>query len=455
MEIILAPATPMGESATGVLRLSGSGVIELVSQVFRSGRPLSDVPGRFLLYGRLFRPEGGAVIDDCVASVYRAPASYTGEDVVELSCHGNPLILKDAIDLLLSRGARMARPGEFTERAFLNGKMDLSEAEAVNDLIRAHTRHALASARSQAEGSLSREAEAIRSGILDILALVEAAIDHGDLDERFYEPADLLAKIDALCGRMEKLLGSSDSGRIVSSGMRVAICGAPNAGKSSLLNMLLREERAIVSPIPGTTRDVVSDELSVRGIPVRVSDTAGIHAADDPVEREGIERAKRAAVEADFILAVIDRSKPLSSDDLAALTLISGRPGAALLNKCDLPAAFDETALSTHTGLPVLRVSAAAGEGLAGIEDAIEARFFSLGYRPGVDALLTNARQEDRVRRSLQALRQAANAIAADESDDLCAVPLRRAKIEIEELTGRSSDDALLDRIFSRFCIGK
>lgn len=456
-DTITALSTPAAESAVGVVRLSGPSALSIASRCFRGRSDISVLNGHSVLTGTFFDPQSGAIIDRGVITVFRAPASYTGEDTVEFSLHGNPLILRRALELLIRLGARAAAPGEFTERAFLNGKLDLTQAEAVDALIRAHSEESLSAAQAQLSGVLSGRLSVIHAGLLDILAQVEAAIDHSDLDERFYDSARLTAELQNLMTDMAALLDTAQTGRMALSGIRVAIAGRPNAGKSSIVNWLLREDRVIVSDIPGTTRDVVEAELNMRGVTVRLYDTAGLRADGDVLENMGMERTRRALYNADWAWIAVDSSVPLDDETKRLLEEIrgSGKPALLLLTKSDLQPRLDIGSLQKAGWMEQIAVSAHTGLGLSVLEQAVR-DFFDQRYQGRNDGvLLTNARQAEGIRNSLAALAESVRILTADGDETLLAHSLRQSRKALEEITGQTSDDDLLDRIFSRFCIGK
>jgi tRNA modification GTPase len=451
-DTIVAVATPLGESAIGVARLSGADAVPLVTKVFKGTFPQESHTAR---YGRLVVPDSGEVIDEIVVTYFKAPNSYTGEDVVEISAHGNPLILRDIVELFVALGARRAGPGEFTQRAYLNGKMDLTRAEAVQALISSHSRHARAQALSHMSGKFSVAVEMIRSEILDILAEIEAAVDHSDLNMEFESYDSVRERATKIVRSVDELLSTSKQGRMLRSGMKVAILGAPNTGKSSLMNLLLKEDRVIVSEHEGTTRDTVEDELVVKGIPVRIVDTAGVRKTVDPVEKKGVERTVKAVSNADFVVLLFDASRKPTDKDNAAFELTAGKNFVSLLNKSDLKAQTTPDALKTRYGVEAIPFSAVTGEGLDKLEESIEKFYYSFGFDPETDVLVINARQEDLLANARAALKDAMNALDQDLSEEFVAIEIRKARNFVEEIVGKSSDDEVLDRIFAKFCIGK
>lgn len=451
-DTIVAVATPLGESAIGVARLSGTDAANLVSKVFKGTFPAESHTVR---YGKIVVPETDEVIDEVVVSYFKAPNSYTGEDVVEISTHGNPLILRDIVELFVALGARRAGPGEFTQRAYLNGKMDLTRAEAVQALIASHSRLARAQALSHMAGNFSVVVEVIRSNILDLLAEIEAAVDHSDLNMEFESYDSVRERAAVIVRSIDELLSTSKQGRMLRSGMKVAIAGAPNTGKSSLMNLLLKEDRVIVSEHEGTTRDTVEDELAVRGIPVRITDTAGVRKTADPVEKKGVERTEKAVANADFVILLFDASRKPSDKDDAAFKLTDGKNFTCLLNKSDLKVQTTVEAIKSRYGIEAISFSAVTGEGLETLEEAIEKFYYSFGFDPETDALVINARQEGLLADARAALRDAMNALDQDLSEEFIAIEIRKARNFVEEIVGKSSDDEVLDRIFAKFCIGK
>ncbi len=454
-DTIIALATSPAESAVGLIRLSGKDAVNVVSPCFQAKRALRDYPPRQAVHGRLIQPDSGEVLDDVLVTVFPAPHSYTGEEVVEISGHGNPLLLREIIELLITRGARMASPGEFTQRAYLNDKMDLTRAEAVNDLIRAHTRYARVQALSRLEGGLSRILSGLQDQILDALSLLEVAIDHSDEELDFEHQDRIRERLRNISQGLNGLLSTARAGRILSGGMRVALVGTPNAGKSSLMNALLREDRVIVTDIPGTTRDVVEDELNILGIPVRMQDTAGIRESADIVEQKGVERSRRVLEQADLRLLLIDASRPLSPEDQALMEELPPQGNLFILTKTDLPAVLDTAAIISRTNQSVLRLSSLTGEGIPALEQAIRDFYFSLGHDPEQEVMLANIRQEDLLRQAEGRVAKAIAALDQGMSEEFVAADLRQARTFVEEVTGKSDHEAILDRIFSRFCIGK
>ncbi|OHD55117.1 MAG: tRNA uridine-5-carboxymethylaminomethyl(34) synthesis GTPase MnmE [Spirochaetes bacterium GWF1_51_8] len=453
-DTIAAIATPSGTGSVGVIRVSGDKALEISGLCF-SGSLGPDTPGNSLHYGKIIDPRGKHILDEAVVSVFRAPRSYTAEDVVEFSCHGNPYILRDTLDLIVSLGARHAEPGEFTLRAFLNGRIDLTQAEAVNDLVRAHTGYAKTAALAALSGRLSGRVAELHSSLMDVLAQMEAAVDHSDLDIEFQSPETHLTSIESLIGGLEKLLATARAGKILSHGLRTAIVGAPNTGKSSLMNLLLRTDRVMVSEIAGTTRDTVEDELNIGGIPVRLIDTAGIRDTGDTLERMGIERSLAALEGADLRIMVFDGSRALDNADREIFARVKSGDCIYVLNKTDLPCVTGRDVLSVELGIDTIEISAAAGTGLRELENAVRDFYFSMGVNPETDALIANSRQEKCLRDASDYLKNAAGAIRKGLSEEFAASDLRKARHSIEEITGKTSADDILDRIFSKFCIGK
>ena len=443
-DTIAAIATAPGQGGVAIVRVSGPDAERILSGLFRPAGAQTPLPSHMLTYGHLL--DGDAPVDECMAVLMRAPRSYTREDVAELQLHGGSFIAQKALALCLRSGARLAEPGEFTRRAFLNGRVDLSQAEAVMALIAAQGEQAHRAAMNQLAGGASSFIRDAADTLYDIQAGVAACIDYPEEITEEEAASDLSPRIRALASRLD---GACDerASRILASGLRVALCGQPNVGKSSLLNALLGEERAIVTPIPGTTRDMISGDITLGGSVVRLTDTAGLHATDDPVERLGVERAKQALEQADAVLAVFDGARPLTDDDRALLATLEGRAAMLLINKSDLPQALSPADLPE--GFPVMALSAHDPATLEPLKAWLTEQA-AVSDR----LALTQPRHLDAARRAAAHLRQAADTIAGG-SIDLCSVDLQAAQLALSEITGDQIEEKLLDRVFSTFCVGK
>jgi tRNA modification GTPase len=443
-DTIAAISTPAGEGAIALVRISGPAAVAIADKIFRGKGSPSHFVSHVQHLGEVVT-EAGELIDEVVVSVHRAPGSYTGEDLIEISCHGGTLITAKVLETCLRAGARAARPGEFTERAFLNGKMDLTQAEAVIDLIRARTDLALRSATEQLEGKLGQKITLIRNAIVDLLAHIEASID---FPEEGIEPDKgeaLHSRVDSIRAQITELLATADQGRLLREGVRVVIYGATNAGKSSLLNRLLGYERVIVSDTHGTTRDTIEETVNLRGVPVRLLDTAGLRESASEVEREGITRTERSLLNADLRLHVIDRSAPRPAyfDE-------NGENGNEMivLNKSDLPEHHD------WKNLNGLRISCATGEGLDSLENEILSRISKRNLRLE-SPLAINMRHRDCLRRALEACDRAREALDQKASPEFLSLELTEALAAVGEVVGTTGVEQILDSVFSQFCIGK
>lgn len=438
------------------MRVSGPEALEIAGRIFRPAGPF---PSHTAHHGTLIDPTTGEEIDDAVLTVFRAPASYTGEDVAEFSCHGGIAILKAALNATLACGARLAEPGEFTKRAFLNGKLDLAQAEAVNDLIRASADGARKMALRQLGGALSQKLAVVDARLLGVLAAVEAAVDFPE-DVPEPDPQWIESEIEGAARSVECLLQSFNKGRIYREGLRVVIAGRVNVGKSSLLNALLRHARAIVTPIPGTTRDLIEEPLQIAGIPVVAIDTAGLRRTEDPVEKIGVELTQESIRAADIILLVLDVNEGVRREDVELLEQIGETPAILVLNKIDL---LPEEARGLVTeefcgrlgrSLPAVQTCASSGQGIDLLENEIAA-LAGASDSFAESALVSNARHEQALRLAFESLAQAADTIRARQPIDLLNVDLTSARYQLGLITGQSASDDLLDRIFSEFCVGK
>ena len=450
-EPIAAIATGAQLAAIGIVRLSGEGVIRMAQELFTpaGGKALGEQEDRKLCYGSLRRRDG-SLLDLCLATVSRGPNSYTGEDTVEFQCHGSPLLLRTLLEELFALGARQAGPGEFTKRAFLNGRLGLSEAEAVADLIDAESDDALRNAAGQLSGAIHRRAAAIYGRLADISAHYHAVLDYPDEDIEDFRLQTYRSDVAGALEELERLLGSFRRGRLLNTGIPTAIVGRPNAGKSSLLNALLGYDRAIVTAVPGTTRDTIEERLHLGGLCLRLIDTAGIRETEDEVERLGVQRSRAALEQAELVIAVVDGSRDFDAED-AEILRAAERAGRALavLSKRDLSAVTEEI----PTSLPVIPVSSVTGEGLAALEKAIE-ELFPLPRVPAGE-ILTNARQAEAVGRAAEALRAALEAMDQGLTPDLVLTETEGAMAALGELTGSSVREDVTNRIFQRFCVGK
>jgi tRNA modification GTPase len=450
-DTIAAVATGAQVAAIGILRLSGPRSHEIVNTLFRpaSGKRMLDYEDRKLVYGGLYDADG-ALLDLCMCTVSHAPGTYTGEDTAELQCHGSPILLQTALAECFRLGARQARAGEFTKRAFLNGRMDLSAAEAVADLIDAESAESARNAAGQLSGAITRKTEAVYELLTDISAHYHAVLDYPDEDIEDFRLESYKADLRRAERSLDTLLGSFERGRLMTAGIPAAIVGRPNAGKSSLLNALLGYERAIVTDVPGTTRDTIEEKLRLGSLLLRLTDTAGIRDTADTVERLGVERSRLAMERAELVIDVLDGSAALSDEDLALLREAEKRPRAVLVvSKSDL----GTVAELPETSLPVVVLSARTGEGLDELEKVIRALF----PMPAVPAgeILTNARQAEAVSRALESLRAALSAMEEGRTPDIVLTESEAAMAALGELSGRSVREDVTDRIFRRFCVGK
>ena len=470
-DTICAIATPPGEGGIGVVRVSGPRALDLASHVvhLRSGASLHTLRPRMMALADVCSRSMGApisiasdaharsFIDEALVVVMRRPHSFTGEDVVEVQCHGGPVVLDQLCRALMSAGARLAAPGEFTKRAFLNGRLDLAQAEAVLDTIRAKTERSLAIAQSQRRGELSQEVEAMRSVLVVALAHIEAALDFAEEDITFVQQEELIRLLAGAATRLRQLVRSGEEGRMWREGAAVAILGRPNVGKSSLMNALLKTDRAIVTPVPGTTRDLLEEVVSLDGVPVRLFDTAGIRSTDDPVEAEGIRRSHLAWEEADLALILLDGSQPLSEGDRTVLARQEAARALLVINKCDLPRRLmkEELARACPTSAGVINISAKMQVGLEGLREAIRVRLTPDRLEAQDSVLVTNLRHAAALGRALQGVEQARGSVEAGRAGELVAMDLRIAADALGEITGVITTDEILERIFSEFCIGK
>jgi tRNA modification GTPase len=465
-DVIAAIATAPGVAGLAVVRVSGPGALAVADTVFRGATRLAAAAAHTMHHGWAVAPggpgdgtgdEAAGRIDEVVAAVFRAPHSYTREDVVELSCHGGRQPATRLLEALIAAGARLARPGEFTLRAFLNGRLDLVQAEAVADLIHAETGAAHDLALAQLGGALSRRLDALSERLGDLLAEVEARIDFAEDVGGIEAPPHVVAGIEAAAAELALLLEGAPYARAVREGVRVVLVGRPNVGKSTLFNALLGEERAIVTPTPGTTRDLVSERLEIAGVPVTLVDTAGWRDGGDPVESIGVERARSAAATAAVALWVLDRSAPAGEEDHAIGRRLSGRRVLVALNKRDRPAMLapgSAAALLGHEA-PEVEVAAATGLGVGALREALAVRLGAAGGRGALAGAVSNPRHGEALERSRAALARAAEAACAPQPGEIVALELREALAALGEVTGRAAGADLLERIFSRFCVGK
>ncbi len=453
-DTIAAIATPLGEGGIAVLRISGPQALEVADRLFvpvgAHASPPSAAPTHTVHYGHVTRD--GRPLDEVLLTVLRAPRTFTREDTVEISCHGGVFLARQVLDAVFAAGARLAQPGEFTRRAFLNGRIDLTQAEAVADLIHARTELAVAAAHEQLAGSLSSRIRSQRDALLKTLAHVEAHIDFPDEDIAPDTHRQLLDRLDQALAGMEQLLATAREGQVLRRGIRAAILGRPNAGKSSLLNRLLGQDRAIVSPIEGTTRDTIEETANIRGIPVVFIDTAGLRDAADVLEEEGIRRTRAAASKAELVLHVLDASQPLADVDVSFLRQFADQPRILVLNKADLPSVV---ALPPEVSSPAVPVSCATGLGLEDLKTAIHQLVWSGRTGGGMHEVMINARHEDALRRGHASATRGTQALRDGLPLDLVAIDLRIALHALGEIVGETTTDDLLDVIFSEFCLGK
>ena len=459
MDIIAAIATGHSPTAIGIVRVSGQGCFACCDRVFRAfnGSPFSQQTPRNMVFGEMLDAQG-RVIDQGLAVRFPGPRSYTGEDSAEFHCHGSPVVLRELLGALFAAGARQAKAGEFTLRAFLNGRLDLTQAEAVIDLIDAETASAARNAAAQLDGGLRRMLEPIQDALLDVTSRFYAVVDYPDEDIEDIRPEQVAQALDSSAAALDRLLATCQRGKVLKSGVRTAIVGRPNAGKSSLLNALAGFDRAIVTDIPGTTRDTVEESVLCGGVLLRLTDTAGIRDTEDTVEQLGVERSRKALEAADLVLAVVDGSVPPTAEDLAVLRLAAKAPRwIAVFSKCDL---WDTKARSVgvigQVGAPAASVSLSAvtGQGLEALEAAVAALFLS-GEAPDSGSLLTDQRQEEAARRARDAVRRAKEALDAGLTPDAILTDAEEALDALGELTGRTAKEEIVSRIFSRFCVGK
>ena len=456
-DTIAAVATPMARGAIGILRLSGPEAVRAASAVFKpaSGRALEEYEGRRLVYGTLYDREGNA-IDQALATYTRGPGSYTGEDTAELQCHGSPAVLTLGLEALFAQGVRQAGPGEFTRRAFLNGRLDLTQAEAVADLIDAETASAVRQAAGQLSGALGRRVAAVYDALTDLTAHFCAVLDYPDEDIDPFRAETMERVLSQAQRELSALLATYGRGRQLAHGVPCAIVGRPNAGKSSLLNALVGFDRAIVTNIPGTTRDTVEERAELGGVTLRLIDTAGLRDSDDPIEQLGVERSRAAMDEAALVLLVVDGTEKATREDadLARAIAGTGKPWVLVRSKGDLAGENGDDLAALAEGAPLVSLSARTGEGLDDLGRAVE-ELFPKGTEDKAGELITNARQAEAASRALDCVVRAGQALTDGVTPDALLTDVEEALEALGELTGQSVREDVTDRIFSKFCVGK
>lgn len=455
-DTIAAIATPPGEGAISIVRLSGDDAVTLADQVFK-GKDLTKVSSHTINYGHFIDPKTREIIDEVMVSVLRAPKTFTREDTIEINCHGGIVPTNKILQVLLTNGARLAEPGEFTKRAFLHGRIDLAQAESVMDLIRAKTDRSMKAALNQLDGELSQLIRNLRQEILDVLAQVEVNIDYPEYDDVEEMTSKLLReKALDVCAKIEQLLVTARQGKILREGLATALVGRPNVGKSSLLNHLLHEDKAIVTDIAGTTRDVIEEYVNVLGVPLKLVDTAGIRETDDRVEKIGVERSRQALDRSDLVILLLNASEPLTTEDIELLQLTQDKKRIIVLNKMDLEPKLDLSELYQYVDkAEVLKTSVLKNEGIRELEEHIATLFYGGIENSQTTVLVTNARHIALLEQAKAALEAVLTGLEQELPVDLVQIDMTRAWELLGEITGDSYQDELLDQLFSQFCLGK
>lgn len=458
-DTIAAISTPMGEGAIAIVRLSGDQAFEIADRLFRGvgGKRLKDVASHTIHYGHIIDPKTGEVAEEVMVSAMKGPKTFTKEDVIEINCHGGLVSVNRVLQLLLNNGARLAEPGEFTKRAFLNGRIDLSQAEAVMDLIRAKTDRAMNVALGQMEGRLSKLIQKLRQEILEILAHVEVNIDYPEYDDVEEMTHHMLLEKSAYVRKeIEKLLRTSQQGKILREGLSTVIVGRPNVGKSSLLNSLVHENKAIVTDIPGTTRDVIEEYVNVRGVPLRLLDTAGIRETEDIVERIGVEKSRQVLKEADLILLVLNYSDELTAEDENIFKAVEGMDVIVIVNKMDLEQKIDTDRVHELSKKhKLVTTSLLEDKGVDDLEDAIASLFFEGSIEAGDITYVSNTRHIALLNQALNAIDEAMQGVEMGTPIDIVQIDLTRTWELLGEIIGDSVHESLIDQLFSQFCLGK
>ena len=463
-QTIAAIATAMGEGGIGIVRMSGSESLEILKKIFtyKSGRRADSFEDRRMIYGNIIDGDG-SIIDEAMVVFMKAPHSYTGEDVVEIQCHGSIISVRKILSAVLESGAALAERGEFTKRAFLNGRIDLSQAEAVIDIISAVSDAGYDAAVSQLEGSVSGKINAIRTELADLISDIIAHIEYPEEDLEDLVYSDIIRKIEDISSEIKKLYDSADDGKIIKDGIRLAIAGRPNVGKSSLMNLLLKEDRAIVTDIPGTTRDTIEEFISISGIPVRLTDTAGIHDTEDIIEKMGIEKSKKSVKNADIVAFIIDGSQELSDEDFEIMSDLNSSKVIFVINKSDLgirTAEDDIKKALLNIGIKpeicgFTTISAKNDKDASALTDMIKELVFSGRAVSSDDIIITNVRHADLLKRSLNSLSDAADMLRVGGALDFAETDIRNAWSLLGEIVGETVNQDILKEVFSRFCLGK
>ncbi|MCT7684159.1 MAG: tRNA uridine-5-carboxymethylaminomethyl(34) synthesis GTPase MnmE [Lactobacillus iners] len=453
-DTIAAIATPIGEGGISIIRVSGENALEIVNKIFR-GANLNKVASHTIHYGHIIDYANKDVVDEVLVTVMLAPKTFTRENTVEVSCHGGLLVTEKILQLILDNGARMATPGEFTKRAFINGRIDLTQAESIMDIIEAKTDRARQVAMKQLEGGLLFEIRKLRQELLNTMSHEEVNIDYPEYDMDDVTSKEMYDKAQQVIKEIDKLLATAQEGKVVRSGLATAIVGRPNVGKSSLLNYLSKEEKAIVTNIAGTTRDTLEEYVSLKGILLKLIDTAGIRQTDDIVEKIGVERSKRAITESDLVLLLINSSEELTEEDQKLLELTQDKKRIIILNKADQVAKITKKDIQKITDSPIVTISVLKKQNMTGLEEAIKSLFLQGIADSKSEVMVTNQRQNDLLRKAKQSLIEAIEAINDNMPLDLVQIDLKEAWDSLGEITGDTAPDELITQLFSKFCLGK
>ncbi len=455
-DTIAAISTPMGEGAIAIVRLSGPEAIQIADTIYKGKQTLEEAASHTIQYGKILEPDTQQVVEEVMVSVLQAPRTFTRENIIEINCHGGLMSVNRILELALQQGARLAEPGEFTKRAFLNGRIDLSQAEAVMDLIRSKTDRAMNVAMGQMEGRLSKLVQSLRQMLLEVIAHVEVNIDYPEYDADEVTHQLLLGQAGQVRDKIEGLLETAKQGKILREGLSTVIIGRPNVGKSSLLNSLVHENKAIVTDIPGTTRDVIEEYVNIRGVPLRLADTAGIRETEDIVERIGVERSRKVLKEADLILLLLNYNEALTQEDYLLFEAVKGMDAIIIVNKTDLEPKIDlDEVTSFAEGMPVITTSLLNEAGVNELEQAIASLFFEQGIEAQDMNYVSNTRHIALLNQAYKAIGEAMQSIEMGVPIDMAQIDIRRAWEILGEIVGDTVSDSLIDQLFSQFCLGK